>query len=100
MNLRDFRLAGHAPTLLCSFLYFDVSFMIWLLPAALANSIVADFGLSEARKGLMVAVPLLGGAVLRLAVGLLADRIGARRTGLLGMALTTLPLLLGWFWAD
>jgi NNP family nitrate/nitrite transporter-like MFS transporter len=100
MNLSDFRRAGHAPTLVSAFLYFDVSFMVWLLPGALANSIVADFALSDAQKGLMVAVPLLGGAVLRLALGLLADRIGARRTGLLGMTLTTLPLLLGWLWAD
>ena len=55
--------------------------MVWLLPGALANSIVQDFGLSDAQKGLMVAVPLLGGAVLRLALGLLTDRIGARRHG-------------------
>jgi len=100
MNLRDFRRAGHTPTLLTAFLYFDVSFMIWLLPGALANSIVADFGLSDSQKGLMVAVPLLGGAILRLGLGLLTDRIGARRTAILGMSLTVLPLLLGWFWAD
>jgi NNP family nitrate/nitrite transporter-like MFS transporter len=86
--------------LVSAFLYFDVSFMVWLLPGALANSIVPDFGLADAQKGLMVAVPLLGGAVLRLALGLLTDRIGARRTSILGMALTCLPLLLGWFWAD
>src|SRR6185437_5327611 len=100
MKLSDFRRAGHTPTLVSAFLYFDVSFMIWLLPGALANSIVSDFDLSDAQKGLMVAVPLLGGAVLRLALGLLTDRIGARRVGLLGMALTTVPLLLGWLWAD
>ena len=100
MNLRDFRRAGHMPTLFSAFLYFDVSFMVWLLPGALANSIVPDFGLSDSQKGLMVAVPLLGGAVLRLVLGLLTDRIGARRAGLLGMSLTTLPLLLGWLWAD
>ena len=100
MNLRDFRRAGHAPTLVSAFLYFDVSFMVWLLPGALANSIVQDFGLSDAQKGLMVAIPLLGGAVLRLGLGLLTDRIGARRAGILGMSLTVLPLLLGWLWAD
>src|SRR5215467_7862772 len=100
MNLSDFRRAGHAPTLFSAFLYFDVSFMVWLLPGALANSIVADFHLSDAQKGLLVAVPLLGGAVLRLALGLLTDRIGARRTGLLGMAMTVVPLVLGWRWAD
>jgi NNP family nitrate/nitrite transporter-like MFS transporter len=100
MNLSDFRRAGHAPTLFSAFLYFDVSFMVWVLPGALANSIVSDFGLSDAQKGFMVAVPLLGGAVLRLALGLLTDRIGARLTAILGMSLTTLPLLLGWLWAD
>lgn len=100
MNLRDFRQAGHMPTLLTAFLYFDVSFMIWLLPGALANSIVPDFGLSDSQKGLMVAVPLLGGAILRLGLGLLTDRIGARRAAILGMSLTVLPLLLGCFWAD
>jgi len=100
MDFRDFRRAGHLPTLLSAFLYFDVSFMVWILPGALANSIVPEFGLSDAQKGLMVAVPLLGGALLRLVLGLLADHIGARRTGILGMALTTLPLLLGWVWAD
>jgi NNP family nitrate/nitrite transporter-like MFS transporter len=100
MNLTDFRRAGHTPTLVSAFLYFDVSFMVWLLPGALANSIVADFRLADAQKGLLVAVPLLGGAVLRLALGLLTDRIGARRTGLLGMVMTVVPLVLGWCWAD
>ena len=47
----------------------------------------------------MVAVPLLGGAVLRLALGLMTDRLAQRRTALLGMLLTALPLLLGWLWA-
>jgi MFS transporter, NNP family, nitrate/nitrite transporter len=100
MNLRDFRQAGHWPTLLCAFLYFDVSFMIWVMLGALANSISADFALSPFEKGLLVAVPILGGAVLRLVLGLLADHIGARRTALLGMSLTVLPLLLSWLWVD
>jgi NNP family nitrate/nitrite transporter-like MFS transporter len=100
MKLRDFRRAGHAPTLFAAFLYFDVSFMVWVLIGSLANSIVPELGLSEAQKGLMVAVPLLGGAMLRLVLGVLTDQIGARRTGMLGMALTIIPLLLGWLWAD
>jgi NNP family nitrate/nitrite transporter-like MFS transporter len=100
MNLRDFRRAGHMPTLFCAFLYFDLSFMVWVILGALANSIVPDFGLSDAERGFMVAVPLLGGAILRVLLGLLTDHIGARRTGLLGLTLTVIPLLLGWLWAD
>jgi NNP family nitrate/nitrite transporter-like MFS transporter len=100
VNIREFRQAGHWPTLLSAFLYFDVSFMIWVMLGALANSISADFQLSPFEKGLMVAVPILGGAVLRLVLGLLADHIGGRRTALIGMCLTVAPLLLGWLWVD
>src|SRR5947209_7337722 len=100
MHLRDFLKAGHTPSLLCAFLYFDISFMVWVLLGALANSIAPELGLSDAERGFMVAVPLLGGAVLRIVLGLLTDRIGAYRTGLLGMVLTLVPLLLGWLWAE
>lgn len=113
MNLREFRRSGHWPTLLSSFLYFDVSFMIWVLIGALAVSISADLWPKPAgveleahlaaiasKKGFFVAVPLLGGSILRLVLGLMTDHIGARRTGIIGMLLTAAPLLLGWLWAD
>jgi NNP family nitrate/nitrite transporter-like MFS transporter len=100
MKLSDFRRTGHLPTLFCSFLYFDISFMVWVLLGALANSIIPEFKLSDAERGLMVAVPLLGGSLLRLVLGHLTDRLGARLTGILGMVLTLVPLLLGWLWAD
>ncbi|HVX13225.1 MAG TPA: MFS transporter [Pirellulales bacterium] len=100
MHLSDFRGAGHWPTLLAAFLYFDVSFMVWVLVGALANSIVADFHLSAAERGLLVAVPILGGALLRLVLGYLTDRVGARRTALAGMLLTIVPLMLAWLAAN
>jgi NNP family nitrate/nitrite transporter-like MFS transporter len=100
MNLRDFRRAGHLPTLFSAFLYFDMSFMVWMLLGALANSIAADFNLAPASKGFMTAVAVLGGALLRVPIGLLADRIGPKRTAIIGLCVTLLPLLLGWLWVD
>src|ERR1700684_1338521 len=102
MNIRTFLRAGHSPSLLCAFLYFDISFMVWVLLGALANAIVPDpaFQLNETQRGLMLALPLLGGAVLRLVLGAMTDHIGARKTGLIGLTLTMIPLLLGWLWAD
>jgi NNP family nitrate/nitrite transporter-like MFS transporter len=100
MRLRDFARAGHWPTLLSAFLYFDISFMVWVLIGALATSIRDDFRLDAFQNGFMIAVPLLGGSLLRLVLGVLTDHIGARATGLLGLALTLAPLLLGWLWAD
>jgi NNP family nitrate/nitrite transporter-like MFS transporter len=100
MHLRGFLKAGHWPTLLCAFLYFDISFMIWTLPGGLANSIGPGFRLNSFEWGLMLAIPILSGSLLRLVLGPLADHIGARRTGIVGLCLTTIPLLLGWLWAN
>jgi NNP family nitrate/nitrite transporter-like MFS transporter len=100
MRLRDFARAGHWPTLLSAFLYFDLSFMVWVLIGALAPSIREQFRLDDFDNGLMIALPLLGGSLLRLVLGTLTDHIGARKTGLIGLTLTLVPLLLGWLWAD
>src|SRR5437588_2554056 len=54
MQLRSFLKAGHTPSLICAFLYFDISFMVWVLLGALANAIVPDLKLNEAQRGLMV----------------------------------------------
>lgn len=95
----SFLKSGHLPTLFSAFLYFDVSFMIWVLFGALGNYVATDLALNPAQKGLMTAVPLLGGSILRLVFGQLTDRIGPKKTGCIGMAATLLPLLGGWLWA-
>jgi NNP family nitrate/nitrite transporter-like MFS transporter len=100
MHAKSFLRSGHWPTLLASFLYFDVSFMVWGLLGVLVNYIASDLPLSAGQKGFLVATPILGGAILRLPMGILADRWGGKRTGILGMVLTIVPLLLGWLWAD
>lgn len=88
--------SGHTPTLIAAFLYFDLAFMVWVLLGPLAPEIARDIGLSPAQKGLMVATPTLAGAVLRLVVGLLADRIGPKRTGVIGQVIVIAGLLTAW----
>src|SRR5688572_3325712 len=91
-----FRNSGHTPSLVAALVHFDISFMIWVLLGALGAYVASDLGLSPAQKGLMVAVPPLGGSAFRLLIGPLADRVGTKRTGLVSMGLTLLPLLWGW----
>lgn len=100
MKLAEFRKAGHWPTLLAAFLYFDVSFCVWYLLGPLANFIADDLGLSATQVGLLVATPLLGGSLLRLVMGVLTDHVGPRRAGLVGIVLTFVPLLVGALLAD
>ncbi|MGG1675460.1 nitrate/nitrite transporter [Neobacillus sp. NRS-1170] len=96
MKFTDLKKSGHAPSLLASFLYFDVSFMIWVILGALGVFITKDFGLSPSQKGLIVAVPILSGSFFRLVLGVLTDRIGPRKTAISGMLVTIIPLVWGW----
>lgn len=100
MHLREFRRAGNPRVLFSAFLYFDVSFMVWVLLGVLGSFIAEDLGLSPAQKGLLAAVPALSGSGFRLILGPLSDHIGSRRAGLIGLTLTLVPLLYGWLFAS
>lgn len=96
MSAKQFLKSGHFPTLVAAFLYFDVSFMVWVFLGPLAPFIGEQLQLTAAQKGFLTAIPLLGGSLFRPVLGVLGERMGGRRTGLLGLLLTLLPLLLGW----
>jgi NNP family nitrate/nitrite transporter-like MFS transporter len=100
MSKSSFARSGHLPTLVSAFLYFDISFMVWVLFGPLTPFIAEQSALSASQKGLLTAVPLLGGSFFRPILGLLADRLGGRRTGLIGLCLTVIPLVLGWRFAS
>ncbi len=89
--------AGHPPTLLAAFLYFDIAFMVWVLLGPLAPIISKQLALDPAQKGFMVALPTLAGAVLRLVNGLLVDRIGPKKTGAIGQVIVIAGLACAWF---
>ena len=93
---RSFWRSGHTPTLFASFLYFDLSFMVWYLLGPLQVPIAESLGLDTQQRALMVAVPILCGAVLRLFLGMLADRIGAKRAGVLAQLAVIASLFGAW----
>ena len=93
---KPFWQSGHKPTLLSAFLYFDVAFMVWVMLGPLAPIISKELSLDPAQKGLMVAVPTLAGAVLRLVNGLLVDRIGQKVTGAIGQIIVMAGLFTAW----
>ena len=86
--MKNFLKAGHFPTLLAALLYFDVSFMAWILLGPLAPFMREELGLSATAQGLITAIPLLGGSLFRPLLGAVGERIGGRRTGLIGLTIT------------
>jgi NNP family nitrate/nitrite transporter-like MFS transporter len=93
---RVFLHAGHLPTLVAALLYFDVSFMVWVLLGPLAPFLGDALHLTATEQGLLTAVPLLGGSLFRPLLGVAGDRIGGRRTALIGLGLTLVVLVAAW----
>jgi NNP family nitrate/nitrite transporter-like MFS transporter len=96
MDKKSFMGSGHVPTLISAFLYFDISFMVWILFGPITPFVAEQIHLTATEKGLLTAIPLLGGSIFRPILALLADRVGGRRAGLTGLSLTLVPLILGW----
>lgn len=99
-KIKEFMKAGNFKTLMSAFLYFDMSFMVWVMLGALGAVIAEQFKLSPAEKGLMVSIPLLGGTLLRIPMGVLSDRYGSRRVAVVGQIITLIPLIWGWLSAQ
>jgi len=94
MNLADFKKAGHWPTLLAAFLYFDISFMAWVSLGPLMLYIAKGMNLPVEDKLSLVAIPVLGGAFFRVPLGLLADSIGSKVTGILAQGVVMFAVTL------
>ena len=90
---------GHWPWLLAAWVHFEISFVVWLLLGALSILIVEEFVLTSTQIGFLVGMPILGGAVLRIPVGLASDHWGIKRTGLTLLLAEAVALLWAWVFA-
>ena len=96
MDTKSFLKAGHTPTLFAAFLYFDLAFMVWVILGPLGVQIAQDLGLSHAQRGLMVATPVLAGAVLRIVMGILVDHLKPKKAGVIGQVVVLAALAYAW----
>jgi MFS transporter, NNP family, nitrate/nitrite transporter len=84
---------GAARALFLSTTAFAVSFAVWGLIAALAPTFTVAYGLSASGKSLLIAIPVLLGAIGRLPAGMLADRYGGRRVFAALLVISALPAI-------
>lgn len=103
MALKDLKGQGHWPTVLAAFLYFDFSFMVWTMLGPLATEIseslkiTQNFVMNADQKATLLAIPVLAGAILRVVLGFLVDKIGAKKTALMSQFIVVCGLFYAYF---
>jgi len=81
---------------------FTVCFMVWMMFAVIGIPIKQSLGLNETQFGLLVAMPVLTGSLIRLPLGMWTDRFGGRIVFFILMLSTVIPIwIISWgteFW--
>jgi NNP family nitrate/nitrite transporter-like MFS transporter len=75
-------------------LVFSACFAVWTLVSVIGLQIKNDLLLSDTQFGVLVATPILTGALLRLPMGILAERWGSRRLIVALLLFVSVPLFL------
>ncbi|MBW7903775.1 MAG: NarK/NasA family nitrate transporter [Rhodocyclaceae bacterium] len=73
---------------------FTVCFMVWMIFAVIGIPIKEALGLNETQFGLLAAMPVLTGSLVRLPLGMMTDRFGGRPVFFAIMMTTVVPLYL------
>ncbi|MGJ9382646.1 MFS transporter [Salipaludibacillus sp. CF4.18] len=70
-----------------------LAFTVWASLSPLANQFQTLYDLTATQKSVLVAVPVLLGSIMRVPIGILADRFGGRKVFTLLLLFTIIPLI-------
>jgi len=71
---------------------FTVCFMVWMMFAVIGIPIKDALGLNETQFGILVAMPVLTGSLIRLPLGMWTDKFGGRIVFVILMLSTVVPI--------
>ncbi|MEO8385814.1 MAG: nitrate/nitrite transporter [Betaproteobacteria bacterium] len=81
---------------------FTVCFMVWMMFAVIGIPIKQSLGLNETQFGVLIAMPVLTGSLIRVPLGIWTDRFGGRIVFFILMLSTVIPIwMISWgteFW--
>ncbi len=80
--------------LVMSTLAFTVCFMVWMMFAVIGIPIKQQLGLNETQFGILAAMPVLTGSLIRLPLGMMTDKFGGRPVFFAIMMATVIPIYL------
>ncbi|KKO49763.1 major facilitator transporter [Arsukibacterium sp. MJ3] len=98
-SLAQATLPGAKRALFMATLAFAACFSVWTLYAVMGLQLQQQLALSATEYGILLASPILSGALLRIPFGILADQVSARRLWIYQM-LAVIPALLLLPWVN
>ena len=85
---------GSYIVLTSSTIAFTVCFMVWMIFAVIGVPIQKQLGLNETQFGLLTAIPVLSGSLIRIPLGIWTDRFGGRMVFFILMLCTVIPIFI------
>ena len=83
--------------LVASTVAFTVCFMVWMMYAVLGIPVKKELGLNELQFGILTAIPVLSGSLVRVPLGIWTDRFGGRLVMSCLMLSTVVPIFMAQF---
>lgn len=79
---------------IASTIAFTVCFMIWMMFAVIGIPIKKTLGLNETQFGILIAMPVLTGSLIRVPLGMWTDKFGGRIVLFILMLSTVIPIFM------
>lgn len=73
---------------------FTVCFMVWMMFAVIGNPLQKQLNLTETQFGILTALPVLSGSLIRIPLGIWTDRFGGRIVFFILMMCCVIPIYL------
>ncbi|WP_227938207.1 MFS transporter [Alkalihalobacillus deserti] len=79
--------------LILSTLAMIISFAVWSVFSPIASTLQEQYQLSETQKSFIIVTPIILGSLMRIPIGIIADKYGARKVYTLMMLFTVFPMV-------
>jgi NNP family nitrate/nitrite transporter-like MFS transporter len=83
--------------LLLSTVAMIIAFAVWSVFSPIASTLQEQYHLSETQRSFIIVIPILLGSIMRIPMGIIADKFGARKVYTLTMLFSILPMIAAGF---
>ncbi|WP_070808168.1 MFS transporter [Halalkalibacter okhensis] len=88
---------GQTAALVLSTVAMVISFAVWSVFSPIASTLQEQYQLTETQRSFIIVIPILLGSIMRIPMGIIADKYGARKVYTLTMFFSVIPMFAAGF---